>query len=389
MASLHLAAIFGDANLAEALLKDGAKVDVFDRELGTPLCAAVFGGFDAVAEVLISKGADVNCNTAEGEPLIYFAILQFKKDNNRQHLPEDFPKHGGALPTLRVLLKSGARLDIPGPLGIHPLYLATALGNLAVVKLLLESGTNPTTGTTEGSTPLHIALAAELGPDIIEELVKAGADVNAVNQSGITPLHNATLTGLDDVLQIFLQQRPDLSITDPEGNNLLHCAVSSGNDNVLSMILQQLEGSPGKLGGAALPDVNTPNASGKSPLHRAAARNKVQAAQLLINHGANLDARDAGDMTPLMEAMLAGHTEMMKLLASHGADISAAREFRLVHMKKDDGTRMKAMIHVGVDGPDMNILREILKDVTLSEVVDDNGVRLLESLCIRLSFDAL
>jgi ankyrin repeat protein len=389
MSSLHLAVGFGDARLVEALLDEGAAVDVFDQTVGTPLCTAVANGFYTVAEALISKGADINCKTIDDEPLIYFAIMQFYREKDREPLPRHYPKDTSALSTLQLLLKSGCRLDIPSPNGIYPLYLATAFGNLPVVKLVLESGANPTIGMTDGSTPLHIALAGKVGREILDELVKAGADVTALNQTGSAPLYYATEQGLEDLLRIFLQKGPDLSITDPEGNTLFHAAVSSGNDKVLSIILQQFEAFPQKYPGAILPDINAVNTIGESPLHLAAAKNMVSAAQSLIDLGANLNARDGAHMTPLTEAMSAGHKEMMRFLVSHGADTSAAHEFRMIQMRTEDGTYTTAMAHVGEDTPDINSLRRILQNDSLDYVVDDSGVRLIESLLIRLSFDAL
>jgi uncharacterized protein len=59
------------------------------------------------------------------------------------------------------------------------------------------------------------------------------------------------------------------------------------------------------------------------PLHSAAARSQIEISELLLSHGANVNARQEGGFAPLHEAAQSGNLRMAELLLKHGADVDA------------------------------------------------------------------
>ncbi len=71
------------------------------------------------------------------------------------------------------------------------LHLAASSSAVAEVELLLKAGADVNAKNTNGMTPLHGAAQMNPSPAVLEVLLKAGADVNAKNPGGWTPLHAA------------------------------------------------------------------------------------------------------------------------------------------------------------------------------------------------------
>jgi ankyrin repeat protein len=135
----------------------------------------------------------------------------------------------------------------------------------------------------DGSTPLQ--WAAFQG-DVAEakRLIKAGADVRAINAYGV---------------------------------NAMQLAADSGNTELIALLLK------------AGADPDSPNADGETALHLVARAGDVEAAKLLLRAGAKVDPRENfGGQTPLMWAVARRHPEMVALLASKGADVNARGAIR-------------------------------------------------------------
>ena len=163
--------------------------------------------------------------------------------------------------------------------------------------------------------PLHWA-AFRGRKEVAELLINEGADVNAKNQAGATPLDKAIGKNWDETVSLLRKhggktseelnppttKTPDISI---------HGAAEVGN---IEAVKQHL------VAGA---DVNTKDKWGWTPLSRAARSGHKEAVELLIDNGADVNAMRSGGGTPLSYAASWGHEEIVELLIAKGAKVDA------------------------------------------------------------------
>uniref|UniRef100_A0A803XZ16 Oxysterol-binding protein n=1 Tax=Meleagris gallopavo TaxID=9103 RepID=A0A803XZ16_MELGA len=182
-----------------------------------------------------------------------------------------------------------------------------------------------------GWTPLH--LACYFGHAVVvEDLLKAGAVVNVLNDMGDTPLHRAAFTGRKEVVMLLLQYNADASIVNGSGETAKEVTHDKDIRNMLEAVERTQErkleeellgaardGETGKL--SALlnkpkpPDINCVDQMGNTPLHCAAYRAHKHCALKLLKNGADPKIRNKNDQTPLdlaqgaeMKLILGGKT---------------------------------------------------------------------------------
>jgi len=109
------------------------------------------------------------------------------------------------------------------PDGSFPIHAAAAKGNPEIVDLLLKSGANPNSRNSDGNSPAHVGHIGGKAMETIERLIKAGADVNAANNRKETPLHCAVAK--NQILAVeLLKNRADPNAQDEQGLTPLHWA---------------------------------------------------------------------------------------------------------------------------------------------------------------------
>ncbi len=226
--ALMLAARQGAFEAGTALVAGGADLAMEEPQYGfTALQTAIFNGHYAFAKMLIEKGAPVS----DGSLYIVIEMRNLAKYTNRPNPPDS--EHGVShLDVATLLVSKGADVNarytktVPprqaqGNINVAPgstaLYRAVRAVDLASVKLLMEAGANPSLALTDGSTPLMAAagLGAPRGGDeevteagdrndpvdVMKLLVEKGADVNAANDAGMTPMHYAVQRGVEPIIQ--------------------------------------------------------------------------------------------------------------------------------------------------------------------------------------------
>jgi len=159
----------------------------------------------------------------------------------------------------------------------------------------------------------QIALASELCDAAadgelgnVERLLAHGAEVNAKNSSGMTPLHLAAGNGHKDVAELLLAHGAEVNAKDNFGNTPLHCATIP-ETGVMQLLLAH---------GA---DVNAKEIYGFTPLHYQALCGREDSAKVLLSHGADVNAKNKEGRTPLDCATDYGHVHVVELLLASGA----------------------------------------------------------------------
>ncbi|MDR1618440.1 MAG: ankyrin repeat domain-containing protein, partial [Treponema sp.] len=135
-----------------------------------------------------------------------------------------------------------------------------------------------------------------------------GADTEATNATGETPLFTAVKHDGPSTIRALLAGGASLNSRDTLGNSALHAAVRWDTPRAAEALLN------------AGIDINAHSLNGNTPLHDAVRLGIVSMETLLVRRGADLEARNAGGNTPFMEAIMAGYPLVMERLAELGAD---------------------------------------------------------------------
>jgi ankyrin repeat protein len=244
--ALMLAARQGSLEAGAALIGGGADINAEEPQYGfTALQTAIFNGHYAFAKLLVEKGANVN----DGSLYIVTEMRNLAKYTNRPN-PPDSQNGVSHLDITKLLLDKGANPNatydktVPprqaqGNINVAPgstaLYRAVRAVDLASVKLLVDAGANPSLAIKDGSTPLMAAagLGAPRGGDeevteagdrndpveVMKVLVEKGADVNAVNDLGMTPMHYAVQRGVDRIIEYLASKGARFDTKNKQGRS--------------------------------------------------------------------------------------------------------------------------------------------------------------------------
>src|ERR1700676_4827076 len=142
--------------------------------------------------------------------------------------------------------------------------------------------------------------------------ISAGADVNAVQGDGTTPLHWAVYKIDADLVRALLERGAKPDVINSYGSSPLAEGAKVGNVRLVGMLVD------------AGSNVEVPNQEGQTALMLAARAGSLEVAELLVRHGANVNARETwrGQMA-LMWAVAARSAELTRFLIAHKADVDA------------------------------------------------------------------
>ncbi|MGA0614359.1 ankyrin repeat domain-containing protein [Paracoccus sp. KR1-242] len=187
---LHQAAGQNDAAAITRLLAAGAEIEARDRNGATPLLVATHANAVEAARVLVQAGADVNA-----EDLI-------------QDSPYLYAGARGHLEILKLTLAHGADLKSTNRFGGTALIPACERGHVETVRTLIEAGVDVDhVNNLAWTALLEAIILGDGGPrhqQIVDLLVKAGADVNLADGNGVTPLGHARAAGYDKIQRILV-----------------------------------------------------------------------------------------------------------------------------------------------------------------------------------------
>lgn len=301
------AAAKGNLTALKRALRDGANVNattddepdsIFFDGGRTPLMIAAGNGQLAAVRALIAAGA----------------TLDSVADNGHTALTEA-SEGDRALPIVKVLLAAGASLR-PKRSKFTALYAAAEAGNLALAQLLLARKARVDERIHTGATPLMVAAA----PAMVKLLLSHGAAPDLSDHEGNTALHAAAERRIDSE-STQAQLRLDREQTTDIITALINAGASATvrnrkKETALDLLAQR---DDDLLDAARL--LLTHGAKPKpSSLVSAAAFNQVLIVSELLDHGADLDARDDEGKTALMAAACEDEVSLVQLLLDLGAD---------------------------------------------------------------------
>ncbi|XP_078079053.1 ankyrin 3b [Mustelus asterias] len=288
---LHVASKRGNANMVKLLLDRGSQIEAKTRDGLTPLHCAARSGHEQVVEMLLDRGAPILSKTKNGLSPLHMAT------------------QGDHLNSVKLLLHHDVPVDDVTNDYLTALHVAAHCGHYKVAKVLLEKKANPNAKALNGFTPLHIACKKNR-IKVMDLLLKYGASIQAVTESGLTPIHVAAFMGHANIVTQLMQRGASPNTTNVRGETALHMAARAGQADVVRHLVQN---------GA---QVEAKAKDDQTPLHIASRLGKADIVQQLLQHGASPDAATTSGYTPLHISAREGHEDVASVLLEQGASLS-------------------------------------------------------------------
>ncbi|XP_054874627.1 ankyrin-3 isoform X34 [Amphiprion ocellaris] len=290
---LHVAAKRGNSNMVKLLLDRGSKIDAKTKDGLTPLHCGARSGHEQVVEILLDRGAPILSKTKNGLSPLHMAT------------------QGDHLNCVQLLLQHDVPVDDVTNDYLTALHVAAHCGHYKVAKLIVDKKANPNAKALNGFTPLHIACKKNR-VKVMELLLKHGASIQAVTESGLTPIHVAAFMGHENIVHALTHHGASPNTTNVRGETALHMAARAGQADVVRYLLKN---------GAK---VETKSKDDQTALHISSRLGKVDIVQQLLHCGASANAATTSGYTPLHLAAREGHQDVAAMLLENGASLSSS-----------------------------------------------------------------
>ena len=242
----------------------------------------------------------------------------------------------------QILLTTIAAVLLVGCGSSVDIHQAAYDGDIQAVKQHLDDGTEVNAKDGTGRTPLH--WAAWVGhKEIAELLITAGADVNAKAEFGETPLHTAVSNDHKEIIELLIKEGADVNavaMDDVFSDQTPLDAANKYNQGAVAVLLRKYGGKTcvelealinsakkGDIEGikqhlAAGGDVSFRNKNGDTMLNYAAYLGHKEIVELLVENGAEVNAKGLADWTPLHLAAHNNNEQIVQLLIAKGAEMN-------------------------------------------------------------------
>ncbi|KAJ8687173.1 hypothetical protein QAD02_022967 [Eretmocerus hayati] len=257
---LHHAIEAEKTGFAEMIIEEGADVNAFNKFRVTPLHLAVEKNNIDLVKILLKCKVNVNCKTVEKRsPLHIAAMNKF-------------------IEIAQLLLDNGSSIDSTDENLLTPLHMAVRAGSEVMVELLLDNHASVNVIGLRDETPLNIAIAYE-HEEIAKMLISKGAVIDHGQNSDML-LHMAALNMNNNLVELLLKNGADLTVKYRDGRTALHLAASNKCFKIVELLLEKGM------------KTNDQTNDGDTALHIAARNKDYKTIRVLLKYGSNIDLKN-------------------------------------------------------------------------------------------------
>ncbi|XP_030071181.1 ankyrin repeat and SOCS box protein 2 isoform X2 [Microcaecilia unicolor] len=328
--ALYLATIRGHIECINYLLQCGAEPDIANKSRETPLYKACERKHLEAVKLLVQYNSDVNHRCNRGWTALHEAVARndleaidilvtggakIEAKNAYGITPLFVAAQSGQLDSLRYLAKCGAEINTQANDSASALYEASKNGHTSIVAFLLSQGADANKANKDGFLPLHIAARKKDNEEIVSMLIPVTSRVR-IKRSGISPLHIAAERNNNGSLEELIDAGYDVNATlsferarlyEDRRSTALYFSVINNNIDATEMLLDA----------GANPNVDIIN-----PLLISIRHGCLRTMNMLLDHGANIDAYIATHPTAFPATIMFSmkYLSMLKYLMDLGSD---------------------------------------------------------------------
>lgn len=237
----------GEPMILEHLLKSGADIDHQNRSGNTALCVAIRAEDPDCIRLLLDASASTTIKNKEGLTPVDLAQKSGNEQVLRQvlGLSEGLVVKAKSAPALKmeVMRRGSLPSCSSADRRTRAFFESISEGDFERVERILQMEFDVNVADDAGCRPLHFAVEGE--KNMVALLLREGADVEARNNAGETPLMMAIRFGDVDCIRMVLKANPDVSVKDGAGRDAMSYAEASSSSLVTSVIREAARGSIG------------------------------------------------------------------------------------------------------------------------------------------------
>ena len=323
----------------QAIIDHGANVNATNKDKNTALMTACINKNESAINVLLNAGANPNiADDTYGDTCLYTAVQQ------------ECSKE-----VLQAIIDHGANVNAANKRNQTALTLACLDTNEGVINVLLNAGSDPNIADdTDGNTCLYTAVQQECCIEVLQAIIDHGANVNATNKGKNTSLMTACINKNESAINVLLNAGSDPNIADDtDGNTCLYTAVQQECCiEVLQAIIDH---------GA---NVNAKNKKNETALTLACLNKNEDAINVLLNASADPDIADDtyGDTCLYTAVQQECCIEVLQAIIDHGANVNATDKRNgtalMTACQSGEVDKVNVLLNAGADHNIVNNLGE-------------------------------
>lgn len=224
--------------------------------------------------------------------------------------------------TVKSLIEAGAKINSRDRLSRTKLMLAAMMNNPQIIQELLKHGADQSARTKDGKTALMYAAAKS--PKVLNQLLANTEQINLSNRKGYTPLMYATICGQTENIKTLIKNKANLEAQNDQGfTPLILAARNQQNDSLINLIQEGAQ-------------INHQDLQGKTALMHAVNTGNVKTIRTLLEAQPNLEIMDQENQTALSIALTKNKPSIYLQLKTAGASDQGLHEFGSVIFDLDN-----------------------------------------------------